>query len=183
MRKVLYSALVIAVVILFLAVRPGKDESICLGDRLKPTTPELLYSSWTTGPIDVALTFGQISGCREASHELIIEVSEAANRANLDPKLGAALVAVESRCDTLAISNRGAVGLTQVRPSVWKDKYDFQKVNLFNHCENLKVGFTILADLIRDNGAYEGIRRYQGTGPNGDPNYEDKILKLTGRVK
>jgi hypothetical protein len=147
-----------------------------------PGPPKTEYSVLRTGPLEVAKIFGRAQGCFDADPELIETVSTAAIRTNLDPKLVAATVAVESGCDSLAISNRGAVGLMQVRPVIWKDKFDFTKTyNLFNLHDNVQVGTEILSGLVQQFGTHEGIRRYQGLGPGGDGLYVEKILSLAGR--
>jgi soluble lytic murein transglycosylase-like protein len=64
---------------------------------------------------------------------------------------------------------------------VWKEKYDFQQVNLLNRADNVRVGTEILSGLVQQFGTHEGIRRYQGLGPGGDGLYVEKILNLAGR--
>jgi soluble lytic murein transglycosylase-like protein len=109
-------------------------------------------------------------------------VAEAALKHQLDPRLVAATVAVESGCDPYATSTKGAIGLMQVRASTWKDTYDFQqKVNLLNPQENLETGTDILAGYIKKYGKVGGVTQYQGLGtgcPTCDGNYTSKILKL-----
>jgi hypothetical protein len=98
----------------------------------------------------------------------------------------AAMAATESTCNPLAISNRGAVGLTQVVPAIWKNKYDFSKVNLMNPDDNLRVGTTILAELVRQYGLRAGLHRYYGTGNSGiyldGSGYAERVLALAGKV-
>ena len=149
---------------------------------IPPSAPRLEPTILRTAPLEIAKVFGRAAGCQYASPELIFATSEAALRTGLDPKIAAATVAVESGCNPYAVSNRGAIGLMQVRAISWKDKYDFaQKINLLNTRDNLQVGTEILSGLIRQWGQTEGIRRYQGTGSGGDEFYVSKILSLAGR--
>ena len=149
-----------------------------------PVAPRLEYSQWRTGPIEVAKVFGRSQGCQEADIGLIQEVSTAANRAGLDPRLVAAEVAVESGCNPMAISQRGAVGLLQVHVKTWHQKYDFATDNLFNTRTNLRVGTQVLAGYIKTYGVHEGVHHYNGMGigcetcPEG---YSDRVLALAGR--
>jgi len=148
-----------------------------------PVPPRLEYSVLRTGPFDVAKVFGRVKGCEDASPELIGQVAQAAFQANQDPKIIAATVAVESSCNSLAVSNRGALGLMQVMPKTWKSQFDFSRENLLNPRDNLRVGTKILTDLINQYGVRDGVRRYQGLGvdcESCDGHYVEKILKTAG---
>lgn len=90
----------------------------------------------------------------------------------------AAVVATESSCNPLAISNKKAVGLLQVVPAAWASQYDFGKINLLNPEQNLQVGTEILSGLIKKYGLREGIKHYNGAGAETDI-YADRILKLS----
>jgi transglycosylase-like protein with SLT domain len=135
--------------------------------------------------LDVARVFGRAPGCAEANATLIGKVASEALRAGLDARVFAATVAVESSCDSMAVSRRGAIGLTQVMPKIWKGTFDFEHtINLFNSDDNLHAGATILSDLIKQYGLAEGVRHYNGTGTDCadcDGNYVPKILGLAGR--
>jgi soluble lytic murein transglycosylase-like protein len=92
----------------------------------------------------------------------------------------AAQIAVESSCNNLAISNKGAVGLTQILVPLWAPKYNqFQTLNLFNSEDSLTIGTEILSDLIQKHGLRDGLRRYNGAGPDAEA-YAAKILALAG---
>jgi len=133
----------------------------------------------------VARVFGRSPSCAEASPKLIQEIAEQSVRVNIDPRIFAAVVAVESGCDPMAVSRRGAIGYVQVMPKIWKDRFDFTgSVNLLNPHDNLHVGADILGGLVKQYGITGGILRYQGTGtacPSCDDNYTSKILSLAGR--
>jgi soluble lytic murein transglycosylase-like protein len=150
-----------------------------------PVVPRLTYSVMRTAPLDVALVFGRAPGCSDAGPEVINAVAFAAVKAGIEPKVFAALVAVESGCNQYAISPRGAIGYTQVMPRVWKESYDFaDRYNLLNQQDNLHVGATIAADLIYKHGVYEGLHRYNGLGDGCstcDAGYTGKIIALSGR--
>ena len=135
--------------------------------------------------LDVARVFGRAPGCAEADAALIGKVATEALRTGIDPRILAATVAVESSCDSMAVSRRGAVGLTQIMPRIWKGSFDFERaINLFNPTDNLHAGATILSGLIKQYGLSDGIHRYNGTGTDCadcDSNYVPKILVLAGR--
>lgn len=135
--------------------------------------------------LDVARVFGRAPGCAEADAKLIGNVATEALRTGIDPRILAATVAVESSCDAMAVSRRGAIGLTQIMPKIWKGQFDFEHtINLFNPNDNLHAGATIESGLIKQYGLAEGIRHYNGTGTDCadcDSNYVPKILALAGR--
>ena len=112
-------------------------------------------------------------GCGDA--ELAEMTARTAEKVGVSAALLAAKVATESSCRTLAVSKAGAIGLSQVMPSVWSCStprsvkepcWDFSRVNLLNGSENLEVGATILAFYIHEYGTEEGLRRYRGIGPS-----------------
>lgn len=63
-----------------------------------------------------------------------------------------ALIKVESSFVMDAISHRNAVGLTQIRPSVWKDETEY---NLYNPAENIMAGAQILRNYKIECGNWE----------------------------
>ena len=151
-----------------------------------PRPPALQYSVYRTGVLEIAKVFGKMSGCENADSELIEEVNRASARVGLGPRLVAATIAVESRCDALAVSREGAVGLMQPVPRIWKHRYDFAAVNLFKPQDNLMVGTTILAGLVQEYGVREGLHRYNGLGYGCaacDPTYAERILVLAKETR
>ena len=92
----------------------------------------------------------------------------------------AAQIAIESSCNPLAISNKGAIGLTQITVKVWASQYrNFQDVNLFNEEDSMRVGTTILSNLVRLYGLRNGLRRYNGAGEDAEL-YAERIVRLAG---
>ena len=93
----------------------------------------------------------------------------------------AAIVSVESSCNPLAISNKGAVGLTQVNVKVQSEKFaQFRTINLFNPEENMRVGAQIMAEMIKQYGLKSGVSHYDGVGDEADA-YVIKVLTLAGK--
>lgn len=138
--------------------------------------------------VEVAKVIGRSPDCSRMNLQAILAIVDAAAASEIDPKIPAAVVSIESGCNPLAISNRGAIGLMQVVPKVWASKFDFSKPenNLFNPLSNLDVGTTILAGLVKQYGTEEGIKRYQGLGEHCatcDGTYTARVLKLLGDVK
>jgi len=141
-----------------------------------------MNSGLVSAAFEVAKVFGRSEECSSASPELIFTVASTARAKEIDPRIVAATIVVESNCNPYATSSKGAIGLMQVMPSIWKTTYDFQgKVNLLNRQDNIKTGTDILAGYIKKYGKSGGILHYQGTGtgcPTCDGAYTSKILKL-----
>src|SRR5258708_5408176 len=169
------------------AFETNRMESIATRNiqRFAPVVPKVEYSAFRTGPLEVAKVFGRSSGCENADVDLIQGVSNAAVYAGIQPRLLAAVVAVESGCNPFAVSARSSVGLTQVNVKVWKGKYDFSgRDNPLNPTANLRVGSQILSELIEQHGKRIALQRYLGTGTD-DGNitpggYSTKIMALAG---
>lgn len=101
---------------------------------------------------------------------------QAAVESHLSARMVAALVFVESSCRANAISKKGAVGLVQVNPRVWR----YSRRALQDPYTNLQVGTRILAGYIRVHGVREGLHRYNGLGdPN--ENYSARVLQAAYR--
>lgn len=134
-------------------------------------------------PVEVALVLGRATGCQDADPSLVNLIAREAVRAGVNPKVLAATVAVESQCNPLAVSSRGALGLTQVLARSWDGQFDFSRVNLLNPSDNVRTGAVIMAGLIRENGLRDGVQRYNGATvgcPTCDGGYSARVLALAG---
>lgn len=149
---------------------------IILTIELPKPPKKMLYSYWRTGPIEVAKVFGRGVGCQDADTDLIDAIVSSSILHGLNPRLTAAVIEQESRCDPFAVSIKGAIGLMQVMPKIHKKQFDFTEINLFNEKQNIEVGVTILAELVDQYGEVEALRRYQGVGVGGVANYSSQVV-------
>lgn len=90
-----------------------------------------------------------------------------------------AIIKVESNGDAKAVSNKGAIGLMQIRYSVWKKELKKQGIIktrkcLFNPEKNVKAGKFILASYIKKSPNLE-IALYKYSG--GSKAYYNKVIK------
>lgn len=93
------------------------------------------------------------------------------------PSIAAAIMGVESRCDTFAISDKGAVGLMQIHIKSWKSTIDFTSNNVFNDEVNIDIALrVILAPLIKQYGIRGAILNYN----NMNQDYANKVCTLSG---
>jgi soluble lytic murein transglycosylase-like protein len=126
---------------------------------------------------DAARVYGR-AGCGDV--QLAEKTARSAAKTGLPANLIAAEIAVESTCNPLAVSRDGGVGIMQVMPSIWASKYDnFVSKNLLNPDDGMEVGGQILAENVRLYGIHQGIRHYNGSGPDAEA-YALKVMALAG---
>jgi len=125
---------------------------------------------------DAARIYGK-AGCGDM--KLAEMTAENSIRNQVPANMIAAIVSVESSCNPLAISDKGAVGLMQVNVKVQASEYDFAQVNLFNPGQNMDTGTKIMASMIKTYGK-SWVSHYDGTGPDADA-YAAKVQALAGK--
>jgi len=116
----------------------------------------------------------------EPISRLVQEAWAAGQKANLDPNLVLAVMAVESGFNPFAQSHVGAQGLMQVMTRVHQDKYQIfgGQHAAFDPVTNLRVGVQVLKDCIRKAGGLEsGLKYYVGAAnlPD-DGGYAAKVM-------
>src|SRR5262249_50759089 len=89
-------------------------------------------------------------------------IVSSARKHNLDPRLLASIVIVESRANPFAISSRDSVGIMQVHLPTWGRQADREGVNLFKIEDNVDFGARILKTYVQQGGIWEGVKRYKG---------------------
>jgi hypothetical protein len=111
---------------------------------------------------------------------LVQEAWQVGQRANLDPTLILAIMAIESSFNPFAQSPVGAQGLMQVMTRVHNDKYEVfgGKLTAFDPVTNLRVGVQVLKECIARAGSLEaGLRFYVGSANmEDDGGYAAKVL-------
>ena len=116
----------------------------------------------------------------EPISRLVQEAWHVGERANLDPTLILAIMAVESSFNPFAQSHVGAQGLMQVMTKVHDDKYEAFGGNhaAFDPVTNLRVGVQVLKECIARAGSLEaGLRYYVGAANlEDDGGYAGKVL-------
>ena len=122
---------------------------------------------------DAAETFGR-GKC--GNYTLAEKIGKQSLKDGVPASLLAAVAQTESNCNALAISNRGAVGLMQIRVSAWSKTIDFSRVNLFDPDQNLATGSGILKTLIARRGVHGAVLGYNCE----DQDYAAQVLKLAG---
>ena len=118
---------------------------------------------------------------------LVVEAYEIGKRAQLDPTLILAVMAIESGFNPFAQSPVGAQGLMQVMTQIHSDKYQSYggKFAAFDPLANLRVGVKVLQDCIRIAGSTEGgLKSYVGAANvEDDGGYASKVMAEYGRLQ
>lgn len=111
---------------------------------------------------------------------LVAAAYEIGGKAQLDPTLILAIMAVESGFNPFAQSPVGAQGLMQVMTGVHSDKYESfgGKLAAFDPVTNLRVGVKVLQECIQRAGSLQaGLKFYVGaSNMDDDGGYADKVL-------
>ena len=94
----------------------------------------------------------------------------------VSPDILTALIVVESSADFEAESSKGALGLTQVMPNIWK----YDKETLKNPYKNIEAGSLILSHYVKKYGLKGGLSAYNSGKKSGAPRYASKVIRLAG---
>lgn len=118
---------------------------------------------------------GRVEGHR-ARLALLERIHHEAVQAGLDTQLVLAVIDVESRFDSSAVSSAGARGLMQVMP-FWKNELGREEDDLFDPATNLRYGCTILAWYLEvENGDLtRALARYNGSP--GKTRYPERVMQ------
>jgi soluble lytic murein transglycosylase-like protein len=119
-------------------------------------------------------------------------VEEIADGFSIDANLVKAIIVVESKCDTMAVSKRGAQGLMQLMPATAKE---LKVANVFDARDNVVGGVKYIKGLIASYGnlrlalaAYNAgpgtVTKYAGIPPYRETrDYVEKVLRYCDRFK
>jgi soluble lytic murein transglycosylase-like protein len=89
-------------------------------------------------------------------------IVQSSQKYNIDPKLVASIVIVESRANPFAISNMNAVGIMQIHMPTWGTTADRENLNVFRVEDNIALGVRILKGYVARHGLWTGVMRYRG---------------------
>ncbi len=115
----------------------------------------------------------------EGSHRgrIAESIVSSARQYNVDPRLVAAIMIVESRANPFAISNSDSIGIMQIHLPTWGSIADREGINLFKIEDNVDFGVRILKDYIRQFGLWDGVKRYKGLDSE---EYLAKVQRIYG---
>jgi soluble lytic murein transglycosylase-like protein len=102
---------------------------------------------------------------------------------DLDPRLIASVVVVESGGNPFAISESDSVGMMQIHLKTWGTTADKEDVNLFKIEDNIDFGSRILKEYSgRFGGIWEGVKRYKGWNPE-SPESAENVQAYIDKVR
>ena len=88
-----------------------------------------------------------------------------------------ALIVVESSANHRAVSNQGALGLTQVMPEIWNHDYE----TLINPYQNIEIGAAILKSYVQRHGLQGGLSAYNSGRKDAALGYAHKVRLIASR--
>ena len=99
---------------------------------------------------------------KERLPRVVDAILASSTRHNVDPRLVASIVIVESRGNPFAVSSADSVGMMQIHLRTWGQIADSQNINLFKVEDNIDFGVRILRDYIAASDLWGGVARYRG---------------------
>ena len=97
----------------------------------------------------------------------------------ITPELLTALIVVESSANHIAVSKKGAIGLTQVMPRIWQ----FNEQELLNPYKNIEAGSEILKHYINKHGVKGGLSSYNSGKKNRSLRYAHYVIKVAENLQ
>jgi soluble lytic murein transglycosylase-like protein len=106
---------------------------------------------------------------------------------NVDPRLIASVIIVESGANPFAISQSDSVGIMQIHLPTWGAFADRQGINLFKIEDNADLGVRILSGYITAHGTWGGVASYLGQTDSPESQraaaeYVQKVQKIYGLI-
>jgi soluble lytic murein transglycosylase-like protein len=115
---------------------------------------------------------------------LASSIVNSAKKYNVNPRLIASVIIVESRGNPFAISEKNAIGIMQIHLPTWGTTADREGINLLKIEDNIDFGTRILKNYILQSGVWDGVKRYNGFVADDRPSeqsaqeYVDKVQRL-----
>ena len=122
---------------------------------------------------------------REATREHVGTAYREGKAIGVDPLLIVAVMAVESRFNPIAQSDRGAIGLMQVIPRFHTDKFNAARgESVLDPRINIQLGARVLKEYIRRGGTdVAGLQLYNGASADASNVYANKVLEERQRIR
>jgi hypothetical protein len=125
--------------------------------------------------------------CPGVTTELVAHIDYAATMAGVKPEILAAVIAVESGCRPNVKSPAGAVGYTQVMPSVWKPLARDLDLDIYHPPDNILLGAKILSIYNQNRTIGSALKRYHGYTDSQESKalasaYANKVLSRANKI-
>jgi len=100
---------------------------------------------------------------RQANRRRLAQsIVTSARKYNLNPRLIASIMLVESGGNPFAISGKDAIGIMQIHLPTWGAAAEREGINLLKIEDNVDFGTRILKNYVRQFGLWDGVKRYKG---------------------
>ena len=116
-------------------------------------------------------------------------IVDSSRKYNIDSRLVASIMIVESRANPFAISDRESIGIMQIHLPTWGETADQEGINLFKVEDNVDFGVRILKQYTDRYGLWQGVKRYKGWNPDSPVSmqnaeeYAEKIQRMYSSKK
>jgi hypothetical protein len=180
--KLLISSVVLSLLMLAFPVETG----IVLSDLNPfPVTNAVAEATFVPSidPLvrNVAKMLGRYSVHEQQRERVAKAIVETSRKNDMDPKLVASIVIVESRANPFAISDAKSVGIMQIHLPTWGPTADRENINLFKVEDNIALGVRILKRYVSQYGLWTGVMRYKGYVDT--PESQENVDEYVQRVK
>lgn len=167
---------IITCCILFVALMTSTSSVAKADDIINSASKIGIYTEWIENNSITTIS-------RQKAHTIALNTILRADEIGVHPELLLAIMAVESGYKPNAKSNKGAVGLMQVRAIVHKEYCREQLVNNISY--NIMCGSYILAkDLFKTKGnMHKALMAYNGSNSVSGLRYSGKVYLALGRIK
>jgi soluble lytic murein transglycosylase-like protein len=176
------ASLMVALLLAFPEPRASVSSSSSLGQPVQEAGFQ--SSVMSVGPAARSMdAFLERHEVREANRSRLAEsIVTSARKYNLNPRLIASIMIVESGGNPFAISGKDAIGVMQIHLPTWGETADHEGINLLKIEDNIDFGARILKNYIRQFGLWEGVKRYSGFFAD-DPTSEQSAQEYVAKVQ
>jgi len=164
---------------------PVPSASVFSSDRSEQPAqePGIQAISLSVGPAVRSMdAFLKSHEVREATRSRLAQAIVASGRKyDLNPRLIASVMIVESRGNQFAISGKDAIGIMQIHLPTWGQTADREGINLLRIEDNIDFGARILKNYVRQFGLWEGVKRYNGffaDNPTSEQSAQEYVEKV-----
>jgi soluble lytic murein transglycosylase-like protein len=159
------------------------EQSIQRSEQPTQEAPLRAKMGMSAGPaVRTIDAFLQDHGVREANRSRLAQATvTSATKYNLDPRLIASIMIIESRGNPFAISDKNAIGIMQIHLPTWGHTADREGINLLKIEDNVDFGARVLKNYIGRFGLWEGVKRYNGFiagNPTSEQSAQDYVSKV-----
>jgi len=177
-----------AVLLFFISRSPASNGLLRDVSQPQPGTAEASFMPSVPEPGQVASISELLAryGVDVSQRERVAKAIAASSlKYNVDPKLVASVIIVESGANPFAVSESNAVGIMQIHLPTWGLVAEQQGINLFKIEDNADLGVRILSGYIKSYGEWGGVAHYLGHADDAGSQraaaeYVQKVQKVYG---